>query len=65
MYDGDFHNWVNASGVMYPIYNPTTQTTAADGTVTVQRPDIYNGRVIPFVPFTGRVGTVIKGTHNQ
>src|SRR5689334_10816017 len=27
MYDGDFHNWVNASGVMYPIYDPTTQVT--------------------------------------
>ena len=37
MYDGDFHNWVNAAGVMYPIYDPTTQTTAADGTVTRTR----------------------------
>ena len=37
----------------------------ADGTVTVQRSDIYNGRIIPFVPFTSLVGDVIKGTHNQ
>src|SRR5688572_6139834 len=34
MYDGDFRNWVNQNNVMYPIYDPTTQTTAANGTVT-------------------------------
>ena len=28
MYDGDFRNWVNQAGVMYPIYDPTTQTVA-------------------------------------
>jgi protein-L-isoaspartate(D-aspartate) O-methyltransferase len=38
---------------------------AADGTVAVERSDIYGGRVIPFVPFTSLVGDVVKGTHNQ
>jgi len=41
------------------------KNVAADGTVAVTRSDIYNGRVIPFVPFTSLVGDVIKGTHNQ
>jgi protein-L-isoaspartate(D-aspartate) O-methyltransferase len=35
-----------------------------DGTITVARSDIYNGRVVPFVPFTKLEGDVIKGTHN-
>jgi protein-L-isoaspartate(D-aspartate) O-methyltransferase len=39
--------------------------TSPDGTVTVARTDIYNGHVIPFVPFTNLVGDVIKGTHNH
>lgn len=34
MYDGDFRNWVNDKGEMYPIYDPTTQVPAANGTVT-------------------------------
>lgn len=37
---------------------------ADDGTVAVKRSDIYNGRVIPFVPFTALQGDTIKGTHN-
>jgi len=37
---------------------------AADGTITVARSDIYNGRIVPFVPFTALAGDVIKGTHN-
>ncbi|MEO8884360.1 MAG: methyltransferase domain-containing protein [Devosia sp.] len=41
------------------------KNVAADGTVAVVRSDIYNGRVIPFVPFTSLVGDKIKGTHNQ
>jgi hypothetical protein len=36
MYEGDFRNWVNAQNAMIPIYDPTTQVTAADGTVTRQ-----------------------------
>jgi protein-L-isoaspartate(D-aspartate) O-methyltransferase len=38
---------------------------AADGTLTVARSDIYNGRIVPFVPFTKLEGDVIRGTHNQ
>jgi protein-L-isoaspartate(D-aspartate) O-methyltransferase len=37
---------------------------AADGTITVARSDIYNGRIVPFVPFTALAGDAIKGTHN-
>ena len=36
----------------------------ADGTITVARSDIYNGRIVPFVPFTALAGDIIKGTHN-
>ncbi len=36
-----------------------------DGTVTVDRADIYRGSIVPFVPFTKLEGDVIKGTHNQ
>ncbi len=37
---------------------------AADGTITVARTDIYNGKIVPFVPFTKLEGDVIKGAHN-
>jgi protein-L-isoaspartate(D-aspartate) O-methyltransferase len=37
----------------------------ADGQVTVKRSDIYNGRPVPFVPFTKLEGDGIKGTHNK
>jgi protein-L-isoaspartate(D-aspartate) O-methyltransferase len=37
---------------------------ATDGTITVARSDIYNGRIVPFVPFTALAGDIIKGTHN-
>ncbi|MBI2802968.1 MAG: protein-L-isoaspartate O-methyltransferase [Gammaproteobacteria bacterium] len=36
---------------------------AADGALTVSRSDIYNGRVVPFVPFKKLEGDVIKGAH--
>ncbi len=36
MYRGDFSKWVNAAGQVIPIYDPTTQRTNADGTVTRQ-----------------------------
>ena len=35
-----------------------------DGSFAVARSDIYNGRIVPFVPFTKLEGDVIKGTHN-
>jgi hypothetical protein len=34
MYDGDFSKWVDAKGNVIPVYDPTTQVTAANGTVT-------------------------------
>lgn len=36
MYNGDFRNWVNASGQQIPIYDPTTQTV--NGTVVSRAP---------------------------
>ena len=36
----------------------------ADGSITVSRSDIYNGKIVPFVPFTKLEGDVIKGAHN-
>jgi protein-L-isoaspartate(D-aspartate) O-methyltransferase len=39
------------------------KTQAADGTFAVARSDIYNGRVVPFVPFTKLEGDTILGTH--
>jgi protein-L-isoaspartate(D-aspartate) O-methyltransferase len=42
-----------------------TKKDDGDGNVTVTRSDIYNGRIVPFVPFTSLQGDVIKGTHNQ
>jgi protein-L-isoaspartate(D-aspartate) O-methyltransferase len=41
------------------------KTQADDGTIAVARSDIYNGRIVPFVPFTKLEGDVIKGTHNS
>src|SRR5579863_5598603 len=41
------------------------KTKGADGSITVARSDIYNGRIVPFVPFTKLEGDAIKGTHNN
>jgi protein-L-isoaspartate(D-aspartate) O-methyltransferase len=38
---------------------------APDKTITVARSDIYNGRIVPFVPFTKLEGDTISGTHNK
>src|SRR5437763_4489587 len=42
-------------------------TTSVDktGNVNIARSDIYNGRVVAFVPFTKLDGDVIKGTHSR
>ena len=48
MYYGDFSNWVNASGQQIPIYDPTTQVTNPDGTVTRTR---FPGNQIPVSKF--------------
>src|SRR6185437_9259560 len=36
MYNGDFSKWITSSGQVIPIYDPTTQVTNANGTVTRQ-----------------------------
>jgi len=38
---------------------------APDGSFQIARSDIYNGRIVPFVPFTKLEDGVIKGTHNN
>jgi protein-L-isoaspartate(D-aspartate) O-methyltransferase len=38
---------------------------APDGTLTIARSDIYNGKIVPFVAFTKLDGDAIKGTHNN
>jgi protein-L-isoaspartate(D-aspartate) O-methyltransferase len=40
-----------------------TTNEAADGTIRVDRTDIYNGRIVPFVPFTKLEGDEIIGVH--
>ena len=42
-----------------------TKQQAADGTISITRSDIFNGKVVPFVPFTKLEGDVIKGTHTK
>ena len=37
----------------------------ADGSFRIARSDIYNGRIVPFVPFTQLVAGKIVGTHNR
>lgn len=44
MYNGDFSKWVTATGAVIPIYDPTTQVTNANGTVTRQ---VFPGNQIP------------------
>ncbi|HVW91624.1 MAG TPA: protein-L-isoaspartate O-methyltransferase [Devosia sp.] len=40
------------------------KTQQPDGSFQVARSDIYNGKIVPFVPFTKLEGDTIKGTHN-
>ena len=42
-----------------------TKEANPDGTVKITRSDIYNGRVVPFVPFTKLEGNQIVGSHNK
>jgi protein-L-isoaspartate(D-aspartate) O-methyltransferase len=64
---------LKAGGVMViPVGPPGAQRLlkvvkeqGTDGNFTIARSDIYNGRVVPFVPFTKLEGDVIKGTHNK
>ena len=41
------------------------KTVEADTTITVKRRDIFDGKIVPFVPFTKLETDGIKGTHNQ
>ena len=54
MYDGDFRNWVNSSNVLYPIYDPTTQTVGAGNVITRQ---VFPNNTIPKTLFDP---TVVK-----
>ena len=40
------------------------KTQLPDGTFKIDRSDIYNGKIVPFVPFTKLENDVIVGTHN-
>lgn len=42
-----------------------TKEANPDGTVKITRSDIYNGKVVPFVPFTKLEGNAIVGSHNK
>jgi protein-L-isoaspartate(D-aspartate) O-methyltransferase len=42
-----------------------TKEANPDGTIKIARSDIYNGRVVPFVPFTKLEGDAIVGSHNK
>ncbi len=62
---------LNAGGIMViPVGPPGAQRVlkvdkerAADGNFTVARSDVYNGKVVPFVPFTKLEGETIRGIH--
>jgi protein-L-isoaspartate(D-aspartate) O-methyltransferase len=42
-----------------------TKTPGANGASWSPESDIYNGKIVPFVPFTKLDGDSIKGTHNR
>ncbi|HZT88713.1 MAG TPA: protein-L-isoaspartate O-methyltransferase [Stellaceae bacterium] len=42
-----------------------TKGQTEDGEIRVARSDIFNGRIVPFVPFTKLEGDKIVGTHNK
>ena len=42
-----------------------TKEANPDGTIKISRSDIYNGKVVPFVPFTKLEGDTIVGSHNK
>jgi len=41
-----------------------TKEANPDGTIKISRSDIYNGKIVPFVPFTKLEGDTIVGAHN-
>jgi len=63
MYNGDFSNWVDRSGKQIPIFDPTTQVTNPDGTVTRQQ---FPGNKIPaskFDPVSIRALGIYRGSN--
>jgi protein-L-isoaspartate(D-aspartate) O-methyltransferase len=68
----DLLQQLRPNGIMViPIGPPGAQhvlkvvkTQQPDGTFTVDRSDIYNGKVVPFVPFTKLEAGRVVGTHN-
>lgn len=63
MYTGDFSNWVDRSGKQIPIYDPTTQVTNADGTITRQQ---FPGNKIPaskFDPIAAKALAIFTGSN--
>jgi protein-L-isoaspartate(D-aspartate) O-methyltransferase len=64
---------LKAGGIMViPVGPPGAQhilkvvkDEGAGGQIGVRRSDIYNGRPVPFVPFTKLEGEAVKGTHNK
>jgi hypothetical protein len=57
MYNGDFSNWVTSSGAQIPIYDPTTQVTAANGQVTRTQ---FPGNKIPVSLFNSAAVQALK-----
>ena len=56
MYGGDFRNWVNAGGGQITIWDPVSQTTAANGTVTRQP---FPNNTIPRAVFDPEVAKAV------
>lgn len=42
-----------------------TKEANPDGSIKISRSDIFNGKVVPFVPFTKLQGDAIQGSHNK
>jgi protein-L-isoaspartate(D-aspartate) O-methyltransferase len=42
-----------------------TKELNPDGSIKISRADIFNGKVVPFVPFTKLQGDTIQGSHNK
>ena len=62
MYQGDFSNWVDASGKQIPIFDPTTQVQNPDGTVTRTQ---FAGNKIPqsmFSPLAQQALSAFSGS---
>ena len=62
MYNGDFSKWVNASGAVIPIYNPTTQVANANGTYTRA---VFPGNKIPASMFNSRLHSSAEGVSGE